>query len=40
LTLKGKLSKKEAVNPEKVAIHLTAVVADHAALLETGSIWT
>jgi hypothetical protein len=40
LTLKEKLSEKEAVVPEKVAVHLTAVVADHAALLETGSNWT
>jgi hypothetical protein len=41
LILKGKLSEKEAVNPEMVvAAHLTAVVADHAALLETGSNWT
>jgi hypothetical protein len=43
LTLKGKLSElseKEAVYPKKPAVHLTAVVADHAALLETGPDWT
>ena len=34
------LSEKEAVNPEKAAVHLAAVVADHAALLETGPNWT